>query len=229
MKLFLSATVLVLASCATKAPIKDYQAFYDHQPTSILVVPVFNETTSAEAPGAFQSTIARPLIERGYYVFPVQPTAAILQSEGVFEGGQLREVPPSVFAEHLGTDAILYVTLHAWDTSYAVLASSVEVSMTYSLVDALSGELLWEDTGSRTINSSSSSSSGNIIADLLVAAVSAAVTAAGVEYVPLARDANKIALVSLPAGPLSAQFDAERGRYLAQAASQEEEKASEQP
>ena len=223
------ACFLVLASCSVNTPIKDYQAFYDHQPTSILVVPVFNETTSAEAPNAFQSTIARPLIERGYYVFPVQPTAAILQSEGVFEGGQLRGVSPSVFAEHLGTDAILYVTLHSWDTSYAVLASSVEVSMTYSLVDASSGALLWEDTGSRTVNSSSSSSSGNLIADLVAAAVSAAVTAAGVEYVPLARDANKIALVSLPAGPLSDQFEIEREKYLAQADGQEVEVTSEQP
>lgn len=210
MKQILIWVFFLLASCVTPPPpVEDYQAFYDSQPASILVLPVFNETTSAEAPESFQATIATPLIQRGYYVFPVTPASAIFQSQGLFEGEQLKEVHPSVFREVLGVDAVLYVTLHAWDTNYLVLASSVSVSMTYQLVDAASAAILWQDSRTQTVSSDTSSGS------LLGLLVNAAITAASVDYVPLARQANAVALQSLPAGPLSPRYEAERAAFLA--------------
>lgn len=201
----------LLASCVTAPPpVADYHAFYESQPASILVLPVFNETTSAEAPESFQCTIANPLIQRGYYVCPVTAATTIFQSQGLFEGEQLKDVHPSVFRDVLGVDAVLYVTLHAWDTNYLVLASNVSVSMTYSLVDSASGQVLWQDSRVQTVSSDTSSGS------LLGLMLNAALTAATVDYVPLARQANAVALQSLPAGPLSPHFEAERDAYLSQ-------------
>jgi hypothetical protein len=208
-----SLLLLALCSCKTSYPVEDYELFYDRQPKSILVLPVFNETTSAEAPAAFQSTIGRPLINRGYYILPVLPTIDILRAEGVFEGEQLKNVPPIRFKETLGADAVLYVTIHSWDTTYLVLASGVEVSMTYELIDTESGETMWRDNARRSIQSDSSGG-------LLAALVNAAVTALNVKYVDLARKANSMALVGLPAGPMHPRFDVERERYLAIAAKQ---------
>lgn len=201
----------LLASCAVEAPpVDDYHLFYERQPTSILILPVVNETTAAEAPDSFNCTIANPIIQRGYYVYPVAPSVAILQSQGVFEGEQIKSIHPSVFKDVLGADAVLYVTLHSWDTSYAVVASGVSVSMTYELVDAASGETLWKDSRTQAVSSDSSSGS------LIVMMINAAMTAATTSYVQLARQANAVALKSLPAGPLSANYEAEKNRYLTQ-------------
>jgi len=192
------AVLALLGSCATAAP-----EVIPLEQRSILVLPVVNETTSAEASEAVLCTIGNPLIQRGFYVLPVIPSAELLRAEGLFEGGQLAGIDPKTFRDYLGADAVLYVTLHSWDTNYAVIASSVSVAMTYQLVDTTTGEILWEDTGARVVSSDAGqSSSGNVFADLIVMAVSAAVTAATQEYVPLARQANVMALRSLPLGPI---------------------------
>ena len=198
-----------LASCKSSAPIKDYDMFYELQPKTILVLPVTNETTSAEAPAAFQSTIASPLIQRGYYVLPVLPTINIMQAEGIYEGEQLQNVPPQRFGELLGADAVLYITLHSWDTTYMVLASGVSVSMTYKLVDTTTGEQLWIDTATRTVQSDTSGG-------LLGALINAAITAMSTEYIDLASQANSLALVSLPSGVLSDRFERDRTKYVKQ-------------
>lgn len=213
-----AGAALLLGSCVSTQPVEDYAAFYERQPTTILVLPVANETTSAEAPAAFQSTIASPLLQRGYYVFPVLPTVEIMRAEGAYEGEELRAVPPQRFQELLGADAVLYVTLHGWDTVYAVLASGVTVSMTYELVDAETGTTLWKDSATRSVQSDSSGG-------LLAAALNAAVTALSTQYVDLARQANAQALAGLPAGPLHADHAEERERYMRLAAKQAEERA----
>lgn len=215
------AIALASCACATTYPVEDYAAFYEHQPYTVLVLPVANETTSAEAPAAFQSTLATPLLQRGYYIFPVLPTMEIMRAEGIYEGEQLLEVPPQRFNELLGADAVLYVTLHSWDTMYAILVSGVTVSMTYELVDARTGETLWKDEAQRTVNSDASGG-------LLAAAINAAITALSTEYVSLARQANGMALVGLPAGPLHARYDKERERYMEIAERQAEKRRREE-
>jgi len=210
--------LLALAVCGCQsAPSEpeDWTTFYEHQPTSILVLPVQNETTAAEAPIAFSSTITHPLIERGYYVFPVQPTLAILEANGIYEGGQLETVAPQKFFEILGADALLYVTLKSWDTHYAVIASSVEVAMDYRMVDARTGELLWENSARQVVSSNSGSSGGDPLAALLSAVIESAVNASATDYVPLARQANFVALGALPPGPLSSEHAKVRQELLA--------------
>ena len=201
----LCAALALLPSCAMSKP----EPVVPLDQRSILVLPVINETTSAEAPEAVLCTIGNPLIQRGFYVLPVIPSIEVLRAEGLYEGGQLADIPPASFGEHLGADAVMYITLHSWDTSYAVLASSVSVAMTYRLVDTATGATLWEDSGVRVVNSDTSQSSGNALADLIAMAVSAAVTAAVQEYVPLARQANVQALRSLPIGPIGREAAAD--------------------
>ncbi len=221
-QLALALFVVILACACTATPaVDDYAAFYEHQPRTILVLPVRNETTSAEAPGAFQSTIASPLIQRGYYIFPVLPTLDVMRAEGIFEGEELVGTPPARFKELLGADAVLYITLHTWDTSYAVLASGVTVAMTYQLVDTSTGATLWKDDAKRTIQSQASGS-------LLAMAINAAITAMSTQYVYLAREANIAALASLPAGQMNRNFETERTRYLDVAARAAARKANKQ-
>ena len=211
---------LLATSCTTTYPVGDFAAFYERQPNTLLVLPVINETTSAEAPAAFHSTIASPLIQRGYSVFPVLPSLAVLRAEGVYEGEQLRNTPPQIFKDLLGADAVLYVSLHTWDTVYMVLASGVKVSMTYELIDTETGETMWKDQATRTVQSDSSGG-------LLAAMINAAITAMSTKYVGLARQANTMALAGLPAGPLHVNFEKERTRYLEIAAKRAEKERKE--
>lgn len=198
-------------ACAPRE-VPDWESFYAKQPRSILVLPVENETTEVEAPRFFVATIAKPLIERGYYVFPVEATSEILAREGFTAGAQLEEVSPRRLGELFGADGILYVTVHTWDTTYLVFASSVVVTIGYRLVDARSGEAIWSTVA--TAERRSGASGSDPISLAISAAVDAALTAALTDYVPLAREANAAALRSLVPGPYSPDYQTTRERLL---------------
>ena len=68
--------VALLLGCP---PRHDYTLFYAHQPRSIVVVPVLNDSPEVSAPAVFITTVSVPLAERGYYVFPVYLTEALLR------------------------------------------------------------------------------------------------------------------------------------------------------
>ena len=78
------------------------------------------------------------------------------------------------------------------------------VEFNYVLKDGHTGDELWS-TDQKIIYQPQNTSSGNIVADLVVAAVQAAATKAKPNYMPLARQANGAAVVEthhgLPAGP----------------------------
>ena len=79
---------ILLSGCAgnkpaTSAAKKDYTALRSEKPRSILVVPAVNRSVDVGAPDYLLSTIARPLAERGYYVFPVHlVTAGNIAADG---------------------------------------------------------------------------------------------------------------------------------------------------
>ncbi|MGA1534449.1 MAG: GNA1162 family protein [Planctomycetota bacterium] len=220
MRLFLVCVGFLAAACsgcAAPPPVSDYQKFYSESPFTVVVPPVRNLTVDAEAPRYFISTVTKPLVDRGYYVIPVELTSEILAAEGIQDGGALINVPPSRYRKYFGADAVLLITLQSWDTTYLVFASSVTVAMEYKLVSTASEEILWEAAFSETITSDSGSGSGgHPLADLIVAAISAAATAAGTDYVPLARKANLRAFSTLPSGPYNPNFESEKAFYLGQ-------------
>jgi len=212
---------LTAASCSSPPPVKDYDAFYEQTPFTVVVPPVINQTVDAAAPRFFLSTIGKPLIDRGYYVLPVQMTAEIMQAEGLGDGGETLNIPPAKFREHFGADAILRVTLTAWDTSYLILASSVTVAMHYELISTRSGQLLWEINLKKTINSNSGG--GGLVGAL----TSAAVTAATTDYVPMALEVNTSACRTLPPGPYHPKFEEAKRAYLEASRKAKEKKAAE--
>lgn len=207
----LAALAVSLASCGLQE-VPDWETFYERQPRTILVAPVVNETTEVEAPRFFMATIAKPLVARGYYVFPVEGTAEILESEGFTAGEELLQVRPSSFGKYFGADGVLFVSLKTWDTSYLIFWSSVAVTLQYRLVDTRSGETVWE--AAQTAERSSSGPYGSGLGDLIVMAVDAALTAATTDYVPLARQANESAIASLVPGPYHPEYQATKDRLV---------------
>jgi hypothetical protein len=186
--------VLALAGCATRPPGPDLSAFKTVAPRSILIVPIVNKTLEVEAPNYMLTTLPIPIAEKGYYVFPVNTVKVVLEHEGLYEPERVRAVEPSKLADLFGADAILYVSINRWDAQYVVLSTVVTVELDYKLV-AKTGQTLWTAT-KKMQYSPQNTSTGSVIADLVVAAVNAAITRAAPNYIPLARQANYLVLVA---------------------------------
>ncbi len=212
---------IIIQGCGTTASKPDYSQFFEKQPRSIVVVPAFNKTTAVEAPLVFDTTVTKPFAERGYYVFPVFVTRDILIDMGLSDEGLLGEVSPQRFKDVFGADAVLYVTIQNWVTSYVVLSSSVTVTVQYKLVDTDTGTVLWERTKTARHQSGGGGGAGGglggLIAQVVVAAVDAAITAGAVDYRPLAIRANTTAVNregwGLPAGPYHSAFQNDHPNY----------------
>ncbi len=205
--------ILVISSCALP-PKTNLDAFNSYRPRSIVVVPVLNESPEVSAASVFISTITVPLAERGYYVFPVYLTDLILQDFGLVEAGHIHQLPTTRFFELFGADAVLFVTIKDWSTKYLVLASVVVVQMEYVLKDTKTGTVLWENR--QTYTHDSGGAAGGGVGGLVAMAVAAAVNAIFTDYLPLAREANRLAFrppKGLPAGPYHPEFNRDQDRF----------------
>lgn len=205
--------LLLLAGCAVQH--KDYGPFFAHAPRSILVVPVLNETTELEASGVVAATVSEPIAERGYYVFPVYLTEALLRDLGLSEAGHVHELPPQKLFELFGADAVLYATVTDWGTKYLVIDAATVVEIDLLLRDTRTGTVLWEATGAASQNAGGQ---GDPIAQLIAAAIFYVMSETmEPDYRPLASRAAALAVAQpgsgLPAGPYSPQFGADRDQY----------------
>lgn len=158
----------LLSGCAQ--PIKtDYSAFKQSKPKSILVLLPQNSTTEVQASHGLLSQTMLPLAEAGYYVFPVAVVEETFKQNGLTNAGDIQAVPAAKLREIFGNDAILYLSITEYGTSYQVIASDTRVTASAKLVDARTGTLLW--SGSATASSTENNSSSNGIVGILVSAV----------------------------------------------------------
>lgn len=161
----LVAMAVTFTGCATKP--YDYTNFRAHPPRSVLVLPPINESTDTRGTYGYLSTVTRPLAEMGYYVYPVVVVDQFMKENGLPTAGEMQQVPLGKIKEVFGADAVLYITLKQYGSKYQIITSTTIVSAEGKLVDVRTGLTLWEGTASVQ----QSSSSGNVIADLIVAAV----------------------------------------------------------
>lgn len=204
MKLFLCGLVLIALSGCVATPVRqDMSAYQKAAPRSILVVPLINKSLDVDAPNYVLAAMPVPIAEKGYYVFPVNTTKYVLEQEGYYESERIHEQPTAALAKLFGADAVLYVTIKRWDAQYALITTTVTVEFGYRMVSK-DGTEIWKEQKQMQY-SPQNSSSGNPIADLVVAAITAAITRAAPNYMPLARQANQQVFVlgvnALPNGP----------------------------
>jgi hypothetical protein len=191
------------AGCATP-PAKDYTRFVAAQPRSILVVPVLSKSVTLNAPDFFLTTIPIPLAERGYYVFPVNLVKRLLEDEGLADAGLVHGADPMRLASIFGADSVLYITIEQWSAKYMLVQTNVTVEVSYVLKDGKTGTAIWEDH-EKVVYASDDAGAG-----ILGALVNAAITRASPNYMPLARQANAIAMrypgPGFPAGPYRPEY-----------------------
>jgi len=201
--------LLAISGCATRVP-KDYTKFNAANLRSILIVPVVNRSVEVTAPDYFLSTISVPVAEHGYYVFPVNMVKRVLEDDGLSDADLVHNADPCKLCNLFGADSVLYVCIEKWDAKYAVLTTAVTVDLTYVLKDSKTGDMLWNHR-QRIVYQPQQSSSGNPFANLIAMAVTAAITKASPNYVPLARKANAMTFAypgpGFPPGPYSKEYE----------------------
>lgn len=196
--------IMSLVGCVPPSSIKqDMSAFKVAAPRSILVVPTVNKSLDVDAPNYVLSTLPVPLAEKGYYVFPVNTTKYVLEQEGMYEADRIQAQPTETLAKLFGADAVLYVTINRWDATYAFITTTVTVDFDYRMVSK-DGTEIWKEHKTMQY-SPQNNSSGSPLADLIGAVISAAITRAAPNYIPLAQQANQQVFVlgqnALPDGP----------------------------
>ena len=194
--LYFALVTTLLAGCAeTQTKRNAFPDMYsDQQPTSIVVVPAINMSTAADAGDLLNVTITQPFSDHGYYVMPMPIVQDIFQREGILVGEQVLQIPPSVFRDNFGADAVLFLTIKAWDKNYVVVAANVTVAIEYRLVSTQTGNTLWAYDEQVVVDTSGSS--GFILADI----ISTAITTAMTDYVPVAYQVHNTALTAMPVG-----------------------------
>lgn len=168
---------------------------------SIVVLPPLNRTVDVLAPDHCLPLLTRPLVERGYYVFPVWTVKQILDEEGLSDAGLLHGADPRRIGALFGADAVLLPTLHHWEAKYAVLGTFTVVDVEFRLLSATTGAELWKRRQriSRTTDVPHGGHPGAMLVAMLVGA---ALQKAAPDLTGPAREAVRACLhTALPEGP----------------------------
>jgi hypothetical protein len=164
----------VLFLCACAVPVaqkqKDYTAFRENRPHSILVMPPVNQSPEIKAAATFLATSTRPLAESGYYVIPVALSEETFRQNGVIVAEEAHAIELGKLREIFGADAALYIRVTHFGTSYRLINSVVEAAASAKLVDLRTGRELW--SGGAFVAEESGNAGGGLIGALVSAAVS---------------------------------------------------------
>ena len=145
MKQLLCVFLLCLSACAFQKP--DYRRFREYQPKSIVVLPPINTSNTIRAPEIFLASIAQPIGEAGYYVFPPVAVLHYFRSQGVPSGAEAQHVSQSKLQKVFGADAALYTIIEEWGEKYQIISAQNLVRVHFSLIDLKTGIEIWEARG----------------------------------------------------------------------------------
>lgn len=165
----LTGACLLLIGCAAPKAV-DYTALRNAKPASILVLPPVNESVDIKATPSVYAQTSRPLAEAGYYVMPVALVHETFRQNGLTQPEDIHAVPLGRLREIFGADAVLYITITRFGTSYKIVSSETVVEARARLVDARSGDLLWEGSA-RASSEENRNQSGSGLIGVLVTAV----------------------------------------------------------
>lgn len=172
-KILFIFSCLLLTACATptsgKKDVYDYTELKKSQPKSILLVMPVNNSVDVKAETSVLAQATIPLAELGYYVFPVVLVDDIFQQNGVMNGQDIRAVNSATVHKIFGADAIMYLDVEEYGSSYRVFDSQTKVVISGKLVDLRTGITLWD--GKATAMDSSHNSNDSLLVTLVKAAV----------------------------------------------------------
>jgi hypothetical protein len=206
---FLGLSLIGCASYITKEEFAP--KMYSEHPVSILVLPPINNSTAADAKDYYTTTVAEPLSNSDYYVFPIEVVYDVLQQEGMYDTETMLDVPVEKFYEYFGADAVLYVSINKWNTEYFITSGSVTVQADCKLISTHTGDTIWFYNEEVSVNTSGSNGGAGGLVGFIAQVVTTAIQTAVQDYVPVARDVNKKIFKAIPLGKYSPRFNKDQG------------------
>lgn len=206
LKHYLSAflVILIISGCATTTPRNKNTALKESKPRSIVIIPPINNSLDVNAPYIYLSTLTRPLAEKGYYVFPVSVIDHFLKENGLPTPAEMNSIPLDKIGEHIGADAVLYITIKEWGQQFLLTSSTSTVKARLKLVDVKTGQILWK---SRAFAQSQSGDGGGGLVGALIGAIVSQIASAAIDNTPtLARQANQSAISSKHSGLINGPY-----------------------
>jgi hypothetical protein len=159
--------VIFISGCAVVP--YDYTNYNKYPPRSILVLPPMNDSIDVGGTYGYFSTCTMPIAEQGYYVFPISVIDGFFKENGMPSAAEMHQAPLEKIGEIFGADAVLYITLNEYGSSYQVITSQTKVSATAELIDVKTRTLLWN--GTLFAEQSSGDGGGGPLGALVTAAV----------------------------------------------------------
>jgi hypothetical protein len=162
LSILVAAALFALAGCAQPAPPYDYTAFTRSNPRSILVLPPLNSSPEVKAGHGVLAQVAFPLAESGYYVFPVAVVEETFVNNGLTQPDDIHAVSLEKLYDIFRADAVLYLHVREYGTSYQVVVSDTRVTLDGRLVDLRTGEQLWNGTATASSTERHSGNQGGL-------------------------------------------------------------------
>lgn len=164
-------TIVVISGCVSLPPAHDYSNFKNADPHSILVLPPINKSTEVIAPYSVLSQMVASIAESGFYVFPVALVDQTFKKNGLTVANDIHKIPIQKLHEIFSADAALYLTIEEYGTSYVLISSNTVVSVSATLVDLKTGDVLWKDSARASSEETRGNSGGGLIGMLISAVV----------------------------------------------------------
>ena len=189
----------LVSSCGMMSTVtrgSQYAKMYEEKPITLLVMPPINNSTNVEAKDLLYTSISRPLIEAGYYVFSPLLAMDILKAESAYDAELFFESSLEAFNSYFGADAVVFSVIDKW----AKKGLGIETKIRYVIKSAYTNEILFDRSCDLyldlSVNSTSSYGLLGALVDLAASAINTAVT----NHIVAARKANYFILGDIPRG-----------------------------
>ena len=194
----------MLTSCSMLSSVtreSQYAKMYEEKPITMLVMPPINNSANVEAKDLLYTSISRPLVEAGYYVFSPLLAMDILKAESAYDAELFFDAPLAAFNNYFGADAVVFSVIDKW----AKKGLGIQAKIRYVIKSTYTNEILFDRSCDLYLDLSVNSSSGGTfgaLANLVASAINTAVT----DHIVAARKANYFILRDIPRGKYSPDY-----------------------
>ena len=194
----------MLTSCSMMSSVtreSQYAKMYEEKPITLLVMPPINNSANVEAKDLLYTSISRPLVEAGYYVFSPLLAMDILKAESAYDSELFIDAPLTAFNDFFGADAVVFSVIDKW----AKKGLGIQAKIRYVIKSAYTNEVLFDRSCDLYLDLSVNSGTGSVLGalvDLAASAINTAVT----DHIIAARKANYFIFRDIPRGMYSPDF-----------------------
>ena len=194
----------VLTSCGMLESVtreSQYAKMYEEKPVTLLVMPPINNSANVEAKDLLYTSISRPLVEAGYYVFSPLLAMDILKAESAYDAENFFDASLTAFNDYFGADAVVFSVIDKW----AKKGMGIQANIRYVIKSAYTSEVLFDRSCDLYLDLSVNSGTGSVLGalvDLAASAINTAVT----DHIIAARKANYFIFRDIPRGKYSPDY-----------------------